>query len=50
MVSYKMGGFLVALLSLVYSETCKCISLAGGGSHGAYEAGAVYTLATNLPA
>lgn len=37
------------LISLVHSQKCRVLVLSGGGSHGAFEAGAISALAYNLP-
>ena len=46
-----MKFILVSLLLVsVHSQYCRTISLEGGGSHGAYEAGAIWTMVNTLSA
>ena len=46
-----MWGILTILsfAGIAHSEKCRAISLEGGGSHGAYEAGAIWQLVNSLP-
>jgi hypothetical protein len=43
-------SLLLFFLPMSLSQSCLSVSLEGGGSHGAYEAGALYTMAYTLPA
>ena len=40
----------VLLVAKVFGQICRTISLEGGGSHGAYEAGAIWTMVNTLNA
>ena len=51
MVSHLVFAiFLLISLAASASPTCLALAMAGGGTHGAYEAGVIYALAHNLPA